>query len=165
MITTIHQTSKTKDLNHFQRECSDTIQRLHKSSMYKLWDDHDLLKVVEAEFPELASIWTNIEGIQRADLGRYAVLYSEGGLYADTDVVFNKNFFSNMDIDQNSVLFAPSIRIFPWSANSMTNYVIYAPRPRMDFLRKLVVEGTNRIKRTTNKNYVEYIPYTTGRSL
>jgi mannosyltransferase OCH1-like enzyme len=92
MITTIHQTSKTKNLNRFQKECSDNIKTVHLNSNYKLWDDDDLLTIIKAEFPELAKIWDHIQGIQRADLGRYAVLFAEGGLYADTDVVFNKNF-------------------------------------------------------------------------
>lgn len=165
MITTIHQTSKTKDLNRFQQECSDNIRSIHSSSKYKLWDDNDLLSIVKTEFPDLADIWQDIEGIQRADLGRYAVLFIEGGLYADTDVIFNKNFFTNMNLNSDQILLAPSVKVFPWSSNSLTNYVIYAPRTKMAFFKTLVEEGTNRIKKTTNKNFVEYVPYTTGRVL
>jgi hypothetical protein len=70
-----------------------------------------------------------------------------------------------MDIKHDEIMFAPSIRIFPWSSNSLTNYVIYAPQTRMEFFRELVEEGTKRIKETPNKNFIEYIPYTTGRAL
>lgn len=165
MITTIHQTSKTKNLTKFQEKCASIAQQLHVNSEYKLWDDNDLLSIIEVEFPELAKIWGDIEGIQRADLGRYAVLFAEGGLYVDTDVVFNKNFFSYMELNNDTVLLAPSVKIFPWSSSTMTNYIIYAPRVKMEFFRELVNEGTRRIKKTSNKNFLEYIPYTTGRVL
>lgn len=165
MLKTIHQTSKTKNLNKFQQECSNNAKFHHGDSEYKLWDDNDLLKVVQKEFPDLYQIWDHIEGIQRADLGRYAVLYTEGGLYADTDIVFLRNFFDNMNLSTTDILVAPSVKIWPWSSLSTTNYLMYAPVPRMDFFKKLVVEGTERIKDTKNTNFLEYVPYTTGRVL
>jgi len=99
MINKIHQTSKTKNLTSFQQKSKDSILRIHGDIYYKLWDDNDLLELSKKEFPNLANIWDNLEGIQRADLGRYVILYLEGGLYVDTDVIFEKNFFKNLKLD------------------------------------------------------------------
>lgn len=163
MITKIHQTSKTKNLNKFQQECSDNAQLHHPESEYNLWDDEDIKKLAQEEFPELLTIWNQLQGIQRADIGRYLILYSKGGFYADTDVIFNDNFFSNMDFNKNKIYFAPSVRIFPWDDLTMTNYLIYAPSEKMKFFKDLVKECVKRVKEYKNTSYIDYVPYTTGR--
>lgn len=165
MITKIHQTSKTKQLNEFQQECSDNIRMFHPKSEYKLWDDEDIKNLAKKEFPELLDIWKDLQGIQRADIGRYIILYVEGGMYADTDIIFKNNFFDNMDIDKNKIYFAPSVRLFPWSKNTMTNYLIYAPQERLEFFNELVKECIKRVKEFKNTYYLDYVPYTTGRAV
>lgn len=164
MINIIHQTSKTKNLTPFQQKSKESILNVHKGVEYKLWDDNDLLVKSLEEFPGLSDIWDKIEGIQRADLGRYMVLYLEGGLYADTDVIFEKNFFKNLKLDKGDIYFSPSVRIFPWNKLTMTNYIIYASEEKMILFKDLINEGIKRIK-NSNKNSIEYVPYTTGRIL
>lgn len=163
MITKIHQTSKTKNLNKFQQKCSENVQIYHPESEYNLWDDEDIKKLAQEEFPELLTIWDELQGIQRADIGRYLILYANGGFYADTDVIFNKNFFDNMNFDKNKIYFAPSVKIFPWESLTMTNYLIYAPQERMIFFKDLVKECIKRVKESRNTYSIEYVPYTTGR--
>ena len=163
MITKIHQTSKTKNLNKFQQECSENVQIYHPESEYNLWDDEDIKKLAQEEFPELLTIWDELQGIQRADIGRYLILYVKGGVYADTDIVFKKNFFDNMDIKTDKIYFAPSTRLFPWNDYTITNYIIYAPKERMIFFKELVKECVKRVKEFKNTYYIDYVPYTTGR--
>lgn len=163
MITKIHQTSKTKNLNSFQKESSEIIQLKHPDSEYNLWDDEDIINLAHKEFPELLEVWDKLQGIQRADIGRYLILYVNGGIYADTDVIFNNNFFDNMKIDKDKIYFAPSIPIFPWNDITMTNYVIYAPKERMKFFKELVKECIKRVKEYSNTYFIDYVPYTTGR--
>lgn len=163
MITKIHQTSKTKKLNRFQQESSDNIQFHHPHSEYNLWDDEDIKKLAKKEFPELLNVWDQLQGIQRADIGRYLILYANGGFYADTDVIFNKNFFDNMNFKNDKIYFAPSVRLFPWDDLTMTNYLIYAPQEKMKFFKELVKECVKRVKEFKNTYSIDYVPYTTGR--
>lgn len=163
MITSIHQTSKTKNLNRFQKECSDNAQKFHPESEYNLWDDEDIKHLAQKEFPDLLNIWNQLQGIQRADIGRYLILYVNGGMYADTDIIFNKNFFDNADIEEDKIYFAPSVKIFPWENLTMTNYLIYAPKARMGFFKELVRECIERVRKTKNVYFLDYVPYTTGR--
>jgi len=163
MITKIHQTSKTKNLNEFQQECSDNVQLHHPNSEYNLWDDEDIKQLAREEFPELFDVWEQLQGIQRADIGRYIILYMHGGFYSDTDVIFNKNFFDNMDFKNNKIYFAPSVKILPWNDLTMTNYLIYSPQSRMKFFKDLVKECIKRVKEFKNVLSLEYVPYTTGR--
>jgi len=163
MITKIHQTSKTKNLNRFQQECSENAQIYHPESDYNLWDDEDIKQLAQKEFPDLLKVWDQLQGIQRADIGRYLILYANGGTYVDTDVIFNKNFFKNMDFDENKIYFAPSVKIFPWDSLTMTNYIIYAPKARMEFFKDLVRECIKRVREFKNTYSIDYVPYTTGR--
>jgi mannosyltransferase OCH1-like enzyme len=165
MITKIHQTSKTKNLNKFQRECSENAKIYHPKSEYTLWDDEDIKELAKKEFPDLLNVWDQLQGIQRADIGRYLILYAKGGAYADTDIVFNNNFFENMDFDENKIYFAPSVKIFPWNETTVTNYIIYAPKERMKFFKDLVEECIKRVREFKNTYSVEYVPYTTGREV
>ncbi len=53
---------------------------------YTLWTDDDLLAFVRAEFPDLLELYNAYpNAVQRADLGRYLLLYRFGGVYADMD--------------------------------------------------------------------------------
>jgi hypothetical protein len=55
---------------------------------YRLWTDRDLRQFMGDEFPNLLPLYDSYErGVQRADLGRYCLLYRLGGLYADIDTV------------------------------------------------------------------------------
>jgi hypothetical protein len=55
---------------------------------YRLWTDQDLRQFMQAEFPDLLPIYDAYpNGVQRADLGRYCLLYRLGGIYADIDTV------------------------------------------------------------------------------
>lgn len=53
---------------------------------YRLWTDDDLDGFVAAEFPGFLDLYRSYpKAVQRADLGRYMLLYRFGGVYADMD--------------------------------------------------------------------------------
>lgn len=59
---------------------------LHPGWEIRLWTDDDLTQLVATEYPHLAGLYSGYGlPIQRADLGRYLVLRSHGGVYADLD--------------------------------------------------------------------------------
>ncbi len=135
----LHQTSKTKNLQGLSVKSRDSMIKYNNGD-YKLWTDEDLIQLMNSlhEFEIFKKHWGNLEGIQKADIGRYMFIYKHGGLYADTDVVFLRNI-SDYNTDKN-ILFAPSIPILPINDNSATNYVIYSKIPKHPFFLDLFKE-------------------------
>lgn len=152
----LHQLSKTPHLSPHERESQISLTS-NDDFYYMHWTDEDLLSLMISDFPQIYEIWYEIRGIQRSDLGRYAVLYKYGGFYADTDFY---TFSSLRDIiDEKETYFAPSIKITPFHKNTMTNYIMYTP-PNNPIFLELINEGVKRIK----EGYTD-VPYTTGRRL
>lgn len=58
---------------------------------YTFWSDKALRTLAEQGFPHVLEVWDLLIGIQRADIGRYMVLATHGGLYMDTDVDVSKD--------------------------------------------------------------------------
>jgi len=53
---------------------------------YRLWTDDDILSVMQRNFAPFVDRFLRIKrGIVIADIGRYAALYEQGGIYLDTD--------------------------------------------------------------------------------
>lgn len=156
MINIIHQTSKDNNLKDFQIESKNSILKYNPGFKYMFWTDDDLEKIVKENFQDLYQIWGDLKGIQKSDLGRYAVLYLYGGFYADTDAFCKSKFHVK---DENKLNLAPSIKVFPWSKMTATNYFMYSYKSNDSFIR-LIQESIKRIK-----NGFTDVPYTTGRVL
>jgi len=81
------QTWKTKDnipvhLQKYVKEWKD----LHKTYEYHLLDDEDLLSLIGEIVPQYLDDYKNFsKPIERVDFARYALLYKNGGIYADMD--------------------------------------------------------------------------------
>jgi mannosyltransferase OCH1-like enzyme len=53
----------------------------------KLWNGEQLTELIGREMPQLLPLYSRIENpAHKSDLGRYVILYLEGGLYADLDI-------------------------------------------------------------------------------
>ena len=64
----------------------ETWSRFNPGWERRLWTDKDLLALVEDRYPDLLAIYVGYtRNISRADLGRYLVLQTFGGVYADLD--------------------------------------------------------------------------------
>ena len=164
MIKKIHQTSKSKILEGFEKQCSDTLKEKNPEFEYKIWDDNDILTLSKKYYTDLEKIWDKLEGIQKAYLGRYLILYIEGGFYVDTDVMTLKPF-SEFKLSKSTTYFAPSVQDHPFAnKKSVTNYMIYNHIKGNNFFKKLLDESVKRIK-TYSKNSLQYVPDTTGKNL
>lgn len=156
MINIIHQTSKTENLKDYQIKSKNSIIQTNPNLKYMFWSDLSLEKLVKDNFKDLYEVWDLLKGIQKADLGRYAVLYMYGGFYADTDIYSKTSFFVK---DLNKLNLAPALRVFPWEEDTATNFFMYTYKNNNSLL-KLIDEGIKRV----NKGYTN-VPYTTGRLL
>lgn len=82
----IHQTWRDRDIPVAMRAFVASWPKLHPGWEIRFWTDDDLARLVETEYPHLADLYFGYpRPIQRADLGRYLVLKSHGGVYADLD--------------------------------------------------------------------------------
>ena len=48
-------------------------------------DNDDMAGIVNSTVPHFFAAWRNFSTIEQVDFSRYALLYREGGVYADTD--------------------------------------------------------------------------------
>jgi hypothetical protein len=84
--TTLHQLWKTEDVPARFTTLRETWRRRNPRWDVRLWTDRDLDELVATRYPELLDIYHGYEApICRADLGRYLVLETFGGAYADLD--------------------------------------------------------------------------------
>ena len=54
--------------------------------MHRIYDDADILALIRERQPWLATAYSRMWPVERADLFRYLVLYEFGGVYSDVDV-------------------------------------------------------------------------------
>ena len=159
MMKKIHQLSKTSDLKDFEIESQKLLKKYNPTYRYKLWTDDDLEILVKENHPELNREWNNLKGIHKADLGRYLVLFLEGGFYCDTDFYVSEPF-ENLKLEEK-VYLAPSTPDFLFMREGMTNYFIYSP-PKEQLFLDLIDESLKRIKIYKNNN-PGYISSTSGK--
>lgn len=85
----IFQSWKTKDLKGGMKSASETIQKLNPEYTYYLYDDKDCREYILKYFGEnYAKAFEIIKpGAFKCDFWRYAILYNEGGVYLDIDMI------------------------------------------------------------------------------
>ena len=83
----IHQLWKDQHVPQRYQPLAETWKRHHPDWTYRLWTDADIRALVEAEYPDFLPIFDGYKDpICRADAGRYLILRSQGGIYADLDL-------------------------------------------------------------------------------
>jgi mannosyltransferase OCH1-like enzyme len=59
----------------------------------KLWNGDQLTELIGQKLPKMLPLYSRIENpAHKSDLGRYIILYLEGGLYADLDIESYRSF-------------------------------------------------------------------------
>lgn len=82
----LHQTWKTAEIPERFAPLAASWRAVHPDWSYRLWTDRDLHDLVRSRYPELLALYESYDQpIKRADLGRYLVLATFGGVYADLD--------------------------------------------------------------------------------
>lgn len=82
---------------------------------YKLWDEKSLREVIAQIGPQYLEKFDSLPLLhQKVDFGRYALLYQNGGISVDMDVVALKGFDSLPEINTGS---------FIVSRNSLNNFI------------------------------------------
>lgn len=87
----LHNTAPSRDLSWEERILLRRTRRQLKGWDFHLWTDDDLDVILREDHPAIYGKYREItRGILRSDIGRYAILYRFGGVYADTDYKFVK---------------------------------------------------------------------------
>jgi mannosyltransferase OCH1-like enzyme len=102
----LHQTAKTAELPEECRPLVDKLKALHPDWTYKLWTDADNLELVRSRRPEFLDVYQKLpKNIMRADVIRYVLMSTHGGVYLDTDYEFLKPF----DLNDHDI-------VLPWES-------------------------------------------------
>jgi mannosyltransferase OCH1-like enzyme len=90
----IYQSWKTKDLNEGMKNATDILKNLNPEYKYVLFDDEDCRKFLLDNYGinYLNAFDAIVPGAYKCDFWRYAVLYKEGGIYLDIDMISLKPF-------------------------------------------------------------------------
>ena len=75
------------------------IEDLNKSKCigwtYKYFTDNDIIKFIEEnpvdEFTDSVKVFNSFSGAHKADFFRYYFLYTNGGVYIDSDAILEQN--------------------------------------------------------------------------
>lgn len=82
----IWQTMKTDSVPKIMKDYSDSWIEKNSEYEYRFFDDQDIDRFIDKEFPEYISGYKKIiHGAVKADLWRYLIVYKYGGVYADMD--------------------------------------------------------------------------------
>jgi len=81
----MHLTWKDRSLGPW-RHYLQSWQQKNPDFEFRVYDDNDMLNVVQTHFPHVMPVFSQIPIITKADLFRYMLLLKFGGLYADVDV-------------------------------------------------------------------------------
>ena len=82
----VHQTYSTKDLPALIKSNIDKLKAHNPEWDFRLYDDEDISKYIETNYPKLLVIYNKINpkyGAARADFFRYLLMYKDGGVYLD----------------------------------------------------------------------------------
>ncbi len=130
----IHQTAKTAELPDDCKPYVEKLKALHPDWTYKLWTDADNLELVKTRMPDFLDVYTRLpKNIMRADVIRYVLMYTHGGLYLDTDYEMLKPF----DMTQHDVVLPWESVDRPGQAARVAN-AIFASVPGHPFWRMLI---------------------------
>ena len=100
----IHQTHRDNNLD-FVMASQKSIKESTPDWDYKFWPDETGKELVFDVFPEFSKIWDSIPNanIIKWNLLRFMIVYSEGGLYVDSDTIFKKNIEEIIDINYDFI--------------------------------------------------------------
>lgn len=110
----IIQTARSRDLPPLARAAARNLQLLHPDWEYLFFDDADVVRFIETEFPRYKSVFESFpHKIQRFDFFRYLAVFRLGGYYFDLDVFLSESLHD----------LAPHRCVFPFEEITLNRYL------------------------------------------
>jgi hypothetical protein len=127
----------------------------------KVWTDADAAGLVQ-RYPDIAAFYDGLKPIQKADILRYLVLDTHGGVYADLDYMVMRPFEVD-PVKAMAVGSRPFLWKFSWNLN---NCLLTTPRPGHPFWREVIRTIPEKINNKWKNVYNEmYVLESTGPAL
>lgn len=107
----IHQTWRSDTLPSIFQSILDENKKVNGGFEFKLWSHSpgkpDIDNLIKEKYPDVYEIFIKAKyGVQKADIGRLALLHHYGGIYFDLDMLCLKGLADLFDFDSNSVFMA-----------------------------------------------------------
>jgi len=119
----VHQTVRSLDLSPQQQKWQDTWRRLgfNVTTADDLQARRDVLRLVQVlEWPEILRVYDALEtSVQRSDVWRYAILWLDGGVYADIDV-YAYPPMKSLVYSSEAIIFSESLPVFEWLPHALS---------------------------------------------
>ncbi len=110
----IIQTARSRDLKPAERAAARLMQLLHPDWTYTFFDDADVNRFIEEQFPQYRAIFDGFPyKIQRFDFFRYLAVYRLGGFYFDLDVFLSRPLDDLLD----------NASVFPFEEITLNRYL------------------------------------------
>lgn len=108
---TIHQTWRSDTLPSIFQNICDTNKRLNSDFEFKLWSHSpgapDIDDFIKEKYPDIYDIFVKSKyGVQKADIGRIALLHHYGGVYFDLDMMCIKGISDMIDFNSKNLYMA-----------------------------------------------------------
>lgn len=140
----IHQTWRANELPELFQKVYEYNKEINSNFEFKLWTHEpanpDIENLIKEKFTDIFPIYEKCKmGVQKADIGRLAILYEYGGIYTDLDILYLKSFDDLIDYNSNNIYMAlepeeQTKKVFN-SSNVLCNAFIMTP-PKHDFFKK-----------------------------
>lgn len=144
-----------------ERQNMATWKAVFPDITQKVWTDADAVGLVQ-KYPEIAAFYHTLKPIQKADILRYLVLDTHGGVYADLDYMVMRPFGID-PVKAMAVGSRPFLWKFTWNLN---NCLLTAPAPGHPFWREVIDTIPKKINNKWKNLYNEmYVLESTGPAL
>jgi mannosyltransferase OCH1-like enzyme len=131
----VHQTAASSHLTWEERMLVRRTMKILHGWDYRFWTDADLSRHIEQGWPQYFAEFSTIgRGVIRSDIGRYAVLYTFGGLYLDTDY----KLLNRIDRFLSADLLLPIERVPAKGSGFKLGNAILASKPQHEFWCDLI---------------------------
>lgn len=141
----LYQTYKSYNLPDKIKQCINLIVKTNFDFNYTFMNDEECYEFIKANFDEeFLKMYKNLPlGVMRADVWRVAIIYINGGIYCDCDVICYNNLTSLIK-DQELVLFEEK--------NGSTSNFFFAAKPKHPALKKVLDLMVKEQKRAFDTN-------------
>ena len=90
----------------------DSLTKTNPEWDHKFWFDESIDILIKTELPNYYDSWKawGANNIRKWDVARYLLLYLEGGLYADIDILFYKPLRDILDLEKSLIFRGPILK-------------------------------------------------------
>ena len=130
---------------------SETWKTHHPDWHYRLWDEPQIVKMIEDYFPDFLNVFNSFDAlIKKIDFARYLIMFLYGGVYVDMDfeafrpidpLVFSSDSHEN---GYNNRYAGPSVLLSEEGATATINCAVLGSAPRHPFYWLVIHEVIRR---------------------